>query len=378
MGQQEGGFLGAGWHARNSAGSIRPIAVEQEAEEIISREIEADGEGDDDGIEMDGEEEEQTGLEQSGREAEGEEGRRVRGMAAPMRVSARERAEHELTHTPYRAWCPYCVQGRGKNTGHYRNAGDDDDKDAGVPRMAMDYFFMSQEDERANSNPLIVMVDEGTGEKYARAVGHKGIGQEHETDWLIKDMSNELKIWGHPGGPESRIILKSDNEPAVIAVRDTLAKYHGGIVVPEGPAVGESESNGAAEEAGKTVREFVRVLKGQVEAKAKIKIESHDVIVQWMVRWAAMMVSRYLVGKDGRTAYERRRGRKCKVPLAGFGEKVWYKQIREQKERRDKLATEWKEGVWLGHSRSSNETVIGTTDGVVRAYAIKRQDEEER
>ena len=35
---------------------------------------------------------------------------------------------------------------------------------------------------------------------------------------------------------------------------------HGGIVVQEGPAVGESQSNGRVEEAGKTVREFVRVL----------------------------------------------------------------------------------------------------------------------
>ena len=74
----------------------------------------------------------------------------------------------------------------------------------------MDYFFMSQEDEDAMSNPLIVMVDEATGDKYARAVGHKGIGKQHEMDWLIKDMSNELKAWGHTGGPESRLIMKSD------------------------------------------------------------------------------------------------------------------------------------------------------------------------
>ena len=52
---------------------------------------------------------------------------------------------------------------------------------------------MSKADEQANANPVIVMVDEDTGEKYARAVGHKGIGQQREMDWLIKDMSLELK-----------------------------------------------------------------------------------------------------------------------------------------------------------------------------------------
>ena len=59
----------------------------------------------------------------------------------------------------------------------------------------MDYFFMSQADEKAQDNPMIVMVDEGTGQKYARAVGHKGLGQEHEMDWVVKDMAAEVKAW---------------------------------------------------------------------------------------------------------------------------------------------------------------------------------------
>ena len=79
-----------------------------------------------------------------------------------------------------------------------------------------------------------------------------------------------------------------------------------------------------------------------------------------------------MVGKDGRTSYERRRGRACRVPVATFGEKVWYKQIREQKERKDKIESEWHEGLWLGQSRSTNETIVGTAEGVVRAYAVTR------
>ena len=35
-------------------------------------------------------------------------------------------------------------------------------------------------------------------------------------------------------------------------------------------------------------------------------------------------------------------------------------------------------GIWLGHARDSNETVVGTPDGAYRAYAIKRMAEEER
>ena len=87
------------------------------------------------------------------------------------------------------------------------------------------------------------------------------------------------------------------------------------------------------------------------------------------------MVSRYMVGKDGRTAYERRRGRRCNVPSVPLGEIVSHKQIREHKEAKNKFDPELHEGVWLGHVRMTNETIIGTKEGVVRAYATIRKEE---
>ena len=48
--------------------------------------------------------------------------------------------------------------------------------------------------------------------------------------------------------------------------------------MPEGPAKGESQSNGTVEEAGKTVRELTRVLKEQTEDKLGIKMACDDVI----------------------------------------------------------------------------------------------------
>ena len=125
----------------------------------------------------------------------------------------------------------------------------------------MDYFFMSKQDEKASKNPLIVLVDEGTGEKYARATGQKGLGQDGEMDWLVKDISHELRSWGHMGGSGGELILKCDGESSIQTVRDAVGKFHGGRVTPEGPAKGESQSNGVVEEAGKTVREFTRVFK---------------------------------------------------------------------------------------------------------------------
>ena len=54
-------------------------------------------------------------------------------------------------------------------------------------------------------------------------------------DWLIKDISAELKSWGHNGGSGGTIILKTDGEPAIRKLAEAVAKYHGGEVIPETP-----------------------------------------------------------------------------------------------------------------------------------------------
>ena len=75
----------------------------------------------------------------------------------------------------------------------------------------------------ASDSPLSVMVDENSGNKYARSVDHKGLGEEGDNSWLIKDMHQELKAWGYPGEGQNALILKSDGEPALVAVREALA-----------------------------------------------------------------------------------------------------------------------------------------------------------
>ena len=158
---------------------------------------------------------------------EGEEGREPRIGAVPNMPSKAEREQHELTHTPYRSWCEHCVRARGRNRPHQKGnrAADDGAK---VPRISFDYFFFSQEEERANQNPMIVMIDEETGEKYARSVDQKGLGEDGDMDWLVADMLAELKSWGHQGGEKGHLIFKSDGESATKRVRDQLAKELGG------------------------------------------------------------------------------------------------------------------------------------------------------
>ena len=91
-----------------------------------------------------------------------------------------------------------------------------------------------------------------------------------------------------------------------------------------------------------------------------------------------MVYSRYKVGNDGKTAYERQKGRKCKLVVVPIGELVVYKKLGETAQERKSLESHWFEGVWLGHARGSSEALLGTKDGVVRAWAVRRKPEEER
>ena len=155
----------------------------------------------------------------------GEEGRYAKGLPTPQKVTKEERQEHDRTHCPYRSWCKYCVRGRGQKAPHQSSKEKtEEEKEAEVPRISMDYFYMSKADEDAKENPLIVAVNEKTNDKYARAAGKKGVGEEGERNWLVKDLSDELKAWGHQGGTGGKISLKCDGEKSLVAFRDAVGK----------------------------------------------------------------------------------------------------------------------------------------------------------
>ena len=64
-------------------------------------------------------------------------------------------------------------------------------------------------------------------------MGKKGVEEDGEMDWLIKDICEELRSWGHPGGAGNKIVLKSDCEFAMQSLKAAVGKYHGGVIIPE-------------------------------------------------------------------------------------------------------------------------------------------------
>ena len=81
-----------------------------------------------------------------------------------------------------RSLCTVCG---GRNTQH-RNRGEEDRKGQ-APRIAFDFWFMSHQDEAASESPMLIMVDEGIGDNYTRAVGQEGMGIVMEENLLVSN-----------------------------------------------------------------------------------------------------------------------------------------------------------------------------------------------
>ena len=63
--------------------------------------------------------------------------RTVKKLMNPLLPSAREVEEHNISHLPFRNWCPHCVKGRGREADHRRQPR----TERGVDEFHLDYSF---------------------------------------------------------------------------------------------------------------------------------------------------------------------------------------------------------------------------------------------
>ncbi len=104
-----------------------------------------------------------------------------------------------------------------------------------------------------------------------------------------------------------KIIWKSDQEPAILRLRDAVKNESELEIIPEEVPVGESQGNGEVEGAIKLVKGTVRSMRLALQSKYGVLIKGDHPIVGWMVSEAAESINRYQVGSDGKTRRQRLR-----------------------------------------------------------------------
>ena len=98
-----------------------------------------------------------------------EESRVPKTKRAPHEPTNEEIRVHEVTHTPYRSWCPCCVAGRGRADAHRKL----DEEDKAIAGVHVDYWFLRDE-PGGDSTPVLVAKDDSTKAFAAHIVFQKG------------------------------------------------------------------------------------------------------------------------------------------------------------------------------------------------------------
>ena len=94
-------------------------------------------------------------------EARGSEEPVSRSLTTPLRPTQRMIEDHNVSHIPFRAWCPACVRGRAKSVGHRLQ----DKSEDLVPVVSVDYGFLGREGDipidgvGSNNLPILVAHD---------------------------------------------------------------------------------------------------------------------------------------------------------------------------------------------------------------------------
>ena len=319
-------------------------------------------------VSMHAEANEEGKIEADEDDAEGEEaGKAPKLVKDPGLPSRKEVEEHEATHAQFRSWCRFCVRGRGLAWHHQGGAGDEDDK--GMPEFVMDYCFPAQ----AEQDPLIVLVckERKSGSTNSMLVPNKG----HD-EWVINMLVNFIESHGF-----DRIILKSDNEPAIVALQQAVKLMRVARAAPcdadrgtvlESSARGDSQSNGAAENAVREVEGMIRTWKLYIEEKLGQTLDNQHILLPWLIQHAGTLITRYKIGKDGKTAYQRLKGKKTSSRILPFGEKVLYMEPTGTKRRKNNLDSKHQYGIFAGvHGRTSEFRIL-TPGGAVKARTIHR------
>ena len=240
-----------------------------------------------------------------------------------------------------------------------------------LARTTIDYGFFGLPGDLhpdaigGNKLPVLVVRERLSKCTWAHPVPSKGVEHPHGSAKLLEDL-NETGY--------RRVMLKSDQEPAIRALCDAVKNGFRGEVVPEkAPKENHEKSIGEAENAVQQVHGMARTLKEHIEINAGIEIQAKHPILAWLVTFAATALTLFAKGSDGMTGYQRLRGKPGRVPLPAFAERIEYRR-----RTRHKLESRWRPGIFLGVKRDTTEKIVGDEEGTYVVQSVRRVPKEQQ
>ena len=269
--------------------------------------------------------------------------------------------QHLLGHLPYRSWCHHCIRGRGRERDHRRQL---EDHVEGIPEYHLDYCFPG--DELGQRLTILVAVERCSRMKMAVVVPSKG-----STGMYFARMVMELI--SECGDKDSDVIVKTDQEPAIkFLVVDVCVARTGAQTIRELAAKNSKGSNFIVERAVQSVEQLVRTLKSALDERMAVKIDTLHPVLTWLCEYASLLLNRLEVSSDGKTSYERVKGKPAQVIGVEFGEKVlWKFPVHGLDQKMQKINARWGYGFFLGVRSTSGELIVADQETKSIKYTRK-------
>ena len=188
-----------------------------------------------------------------------------------------------------------------------------------------------------------------------------------------------IELINECGDKDQDVILKTDQEPAIkFLVDDVCVNRTGARTIKECARQGSKGSNGIVERAVQSVEQCLRTLKSSLDERMGVNIDVLHPVLTWLCEFVGYMVNHMEVASDGKTPYERVKGKRSEVMGLEFCEKVLWKY--HPGKRMAKFDARWGYGLFLGVRSRSGELIVvdGERKEVKYVRTVKRILEEQR
>ena len=201
---------------------------------------------------------------------EQQQGTRAKTVQAPKQPTPQEILEHNVTHLPYRSWCPICVQARGRQNNHPNQR-------SKLPIIQLDFGYIKGFDDN-KVHPILTAIDIQSGMIMAIQLTDKRV----LFDYAVTQLQHFLIECART----TRTILQSDQEDFLTALITTVASKNGNIATRNSGAY-SSQSQRGVERAHRTLFAQIRTLKAQVKQNYNRDIPMKHPLMPWIVRHSA-------------------------------------------------------------------------------------------
>ena len=303
----------------------------------------------------------------------------VHPMASPPAPSPEERAEHELHHATYAAWCPHCVAGQGRQRPHTKVHVDTHEHIVYADFM---YFTSKGEElqvtdgeppsEVDGSDVVTVLTAIDKDSRWPFAVAIPSRKMDDPNSYAVKSLETWLLGLGW-----KQFTFQTDQEPTILKFAKILQKKLGSdkMQLRESPRY-SSQSLAVGETVNQQIAGRVRTWVSVLSEQYGVDIRNTHRLFPWMVRHVAWSMARLHVNNSRTTPFRIIKGHDFFGELLPFGECVQAKWPNTKDFA--KGVPRWVRGVFVGKSENFDEFIVLTPAGANTFRTVRRLPGDQR